>query len=133
MTHTENVGNAFNGGSNYSEAMPVSNRNLGGYKEYDDLLTLLKKLHHSCKTEDCNQANKYLRFLNTYLSDDHKIQLMKCHKLKKDSVAHIYRKVKELSMAATNHVLRWGYTRKSSSSRRKTSGGNRRTRSKNRH
>jgi len=132
MAHPGNFANALSGSSNYSEAMPVTNRNLAGYKQFDDLLDLLEKLHRSGNRTDCIAANAQLRILNTYLSDDQKIQLMKCRKLKKETVAHRYRSVKMLSMAATTGVLNWGYTRKSSS-HRKTSGGNRRTRRKNRH
>ena len=128
MAHPGNGANTINGSSNYSEAFPVTNRNLAGYKQFDDLLDLLKKLHRSGNMTDCIAANAQIRVLNTYLSDDQQIQLMKCRTFKKDTVARIYSSVKELSLVATKSVLRWGHTRKSSSSRRKNS-GNRRTRS----
>ena len=121
MAAVANFGDAFNGtnsnsNSNYSEALPVANANLAGYKQYDDLLHLLKKLHHSVgrnmdgvvMQSQCAQANEQLRILNASLPAESRVDLLKCHKLTKESVKRRYKHVKALSKAVTAGVLGWG-------------------------
>ena len=109
----------------YSQAEPVQNVELEGFKEYDELQGILQRIQTTKggSKGDCTQLNEYIRELNKELAEP--IQPANCsgNAVMAEDYIRINKRVKALRNMNTQKVLQWGGP---------SIGGGRRTRRKGR-
>ena len=106
--------------TNYSATEPVSNTKLAGFKDFDELESLLARIAATGggQGNDCNELNKFLNRLGIK-----KAVCKKGNRVSDEDFQRISREIKRLQRKSTKKVLKWGPSAR---------GGARRTRRKNR-